>query len=128
MSRFLPKPVSAEVCQNVLARKKNWILTLCSPARVIVFGSAARNELTDHSDIDLALLFENSEDLNAAREVVFYRDPDDEWAQDLLLYLESDFERRKHLGGVCQLIFEEGICIYERNKSESSKTRKDFSS
>lgn len=117
MSRFAPKPISAAECKNILDAKLKYILTLCQPNQIFVFGSAARNEMTDHSDVDLALIFIVEAELRAAREVVFRRAPGDEWPQDLLLYTKSEFERKKNTGGVCQLIAQEGICIFERNKS-----------
>ena len=114
MSRFSPKPVSNEECQKIVKKKLEWILKLCSPSRVWVFGSAARCDMTDHSDVDLALIFDDKSKLKAARDKVFVRAPDDEWPQDILLYIESDFERKKKVGGVCQIIAEDGVCLYER--------------
>ncbi len=117
MSRFAPKLISALDCKSIVDAKLKFILSLCTPHQIFVFGSAARNEMTDHSDVDLALIFIEEAELRAAREVVFRRSPGDEWPQDLLLYIKSDFERKKNTGGVCQLIAQEGICIFERNKS-----------
>jgi predicted nucleotidyltransferase len=114
VSRFAPKSISTEDCQRIVSAKLNGILSLCSPCKVFVFGSAARDEMTDHSDVDLALIFENAAELKRARELVFVRAPGDDWPQDLLLYTESEFDRKKSVGGVCQIIFEDGICIYER--------------
>ena len=116
MSRFAPKPISAAEGKAIVEAKLNYILSLCTPDQIFVFGSAASNEMTDHSDVDLALIFCNEAELSAARNCVFRRAVNDEWPQDLVLFLKSDFERKKNIGGLCQIIADEGICIFERIK------------
>ena len=67
--------------------KLGWILDGCHPTRVFLFGSAARNELTDHSDIDFAVIFDSENDLRAARKSIFSRPRPDDWPQDILLLI-----------------------------------------
>jgi predicted nucleotidyltransferase len=73
MSRFAPKKISASETAALIDSKLKWILAGCSPNRVILFGSASRGELTDHSDVDFALLFEFAEALAEARKTLFSR-------------------------------------------------------
>jgi hypothetical protein len=117
MSRFAPKLIPEDEAKAVVRAKLEWILSVCTPLKVFVFGSAARSEMTDHSDVDLALIFEDEVELKSARNVVFSRSPDDPWPQDILLFTRQDFDRKKSLGGVCFLIATEGLCLFERNKS-----------
>jgi predicted nucleotidyltransferase len=115
MTRFAPKPIPQNEARSIVEAKLNWILSISNPARVYVFGSAARSEMTDHSDVDLALIFLSESDLRAAREVVFKRAPGDDWAQDVLLFTQVDFDRKKKIGGVCHIIASEGVCLFKRN-------------
>ncbi|MFW6368862.1 MAG: nucleotidyltransferase family protein, partial [Spirochaetota bacterium] len=57
MGLFLPAPVSAEDADHIVGLKLRWILSACTPLEVWLFGSAATGEMTEASDIDLALLF-----------------------------------------------------------------------
>lgn len=116
MSRFAPKLIPENEVKAIIKAKRDWILSVCKPLKIFVFGSAARSEMTDHSDVDLALIFENEEELRRAREVVFSRSPHDPWPQDILLFTNQDFDRKKSIGGVCFLISTEGTCLFERNK------------
>ena len=116
MTRFAPKLIPQATAQAIVQSKVDWIVSICSPFQVWVFGSAARSELTDHSDVDLARVFENETDLKWAREVVYCPLPQDNWPQDILLFTAEEFERKKLIGGVCLIIATEGVCLFERNK------------
>jgi predicted nucleotidyltransferase len=117
MSRFAPKLIPEDQARAIVQSKVDWILSVCMPRKIFVFGSAARSEMTDHSDVDLALIFDDESELRAARNVVFSKRPDDLWPQDLLLFTVQEFDRKKSVGGVCFLIATEGICLFERNES-----------
>ncbi|NBC28661.1 MAG: hypothetical protein GVY29_01555 [Spirochaetes bacterium] len=56
MGLFRPARVSPEEREEIVRRKKDWILSACRPREIWLFGSAARGELTEASDIDLAVL------------------------------------------------------------------------
>ena len=115
MSRFAPKLIPKDEAKAIVRAKLEWILSVCTPLKIFGCGSAARSEMTDHSDVDLALIFGDEDELRAARKVVFSRNPDDPWPQDILLFTLQDFDRKKSLGGVCFLISTEGLCLYERD-------------
>ncbi len=115
MSRFAPKKISASETAALIDSKLKWILAGCTPNRVILFGSASRGELTDHSDVDFALLFESAEALTAAKKTLFSRPREDDWPQDILLFVEADFVRKTQTGGVCEIIADEGKVIFQRS-------------
>lgn len=115
MSRFSPKKKSATDANDLVNSKLKWILAGCSPTRVILFGSAARGELTDHSDVDFAVLFESPTALTEGRKTLFSRPRDDDWPQDILLFVEADFARKVRTGGVCEIIADEGKVIFQRS-------------
>ena len=116
MSRFAPRPLSKEIADQVVAQKLTWILEGCQPLRVYLFGSAARGQMTEHSDFDFALVFESRDKILEAQKNFYNRPRYDEWPQDLLLFTEEQFNRKCLIGGVCAVIAEEGIVLYERNR------------
>jgi hypothetical protein len=44
---------------------------------------------------------------------LIFEQPDD-WPQDILLFTESEYERKKAIGGVCAIIEEEGELLYTK--------------
>jgi predicted nucleotidyltransferase len=112
MSRFAPRKLSSEETAALVESKLRWILEGCRPSRVFLFGSAARNELTDHSDVDFAILFASENELREARKTLFSRSRADEFPQDILLFVESEFERKRKIGGVCAIVADEGKLLY----------------
>lgn len=114
LSRFKPKYVPLSEVDALVQSKLHWILEGCNPTRVFLFGSAARNEFTDHSDIDFAVLFNTEKDLREARNTLFARPRPDDWPQDILLFVEMEYERKKKIGGVCMIIEEEGKLLYPK--------------
>lgn len=114
MSRFAPQKIPQETIDSLILSKLKWILDGCDPSRVFLFGSAARGELTDHSDFDFAVLFATAPQLRDARKTLFARPRTDDWPQDILLFVKEDFERKKEIGGVCEIIAEEGKILYKK--------------
>ena len=43
--------------EHIISKKLAWILQACHVERIVLFGSAARGEMTTASDVDLALIF-----------------------------------------------------------------------
>jgi hypothetical protein len=70
MGIFLPTTVSAEDTAAIVERKLQWILSACHPLEVWLFGSAATGEMTEASDIDLILLFEDAVAIREAQRVL----------------------------------------------------------
>lgn len=112
MGLFRPAALSEEESRELIEGKLRWILKACSPEEVWLFGSAARGELTEASDIDIALIFEDTAQLRAARRALASRSRPDNWPQDVLYYTEDDFYRRARSGGAAQIIVEEGRRLY----------------
>jgi predicted nucleotidyltransferase len=110
----MPKSVPQSDANSLVQVKLRWILEGCRPTRVFLFGSAARNELTEHSDIDFAVLFHSEAELRDARKSIFARPRPDDWPQDILLFTEAEYERKKAIGGVCAIIEEDGKLLYTK--------------
>lgn len=118
MIRHISPPLSDAKQKAILDGKLRWLLSACEsvnamPRRIIVFGSAARGELREDSDIDIALLFADAESLSVAKKAVYASPRTDFWPVDLLFYTEEEMQSRARIGGVCMLIRDEGSVLWE---------------
>ena len=112
MGLLIPAPIAKDETERIIRQKLRWILESGSPLAVIVFGSAARGEMTERSDIDIALIFPDEETLKSCRKDIYRRPPVDSWPTDLLFFTITAFLRKRESGGVCELIGREGKVIY----------------
>ena len=88
---------------------------------IILFGSLAKNTMTEASDIDLAIIAENDSNLTALREEIRrLKRTTVSWPMDLVILKKDWFESRKDLGGVCLEIHTDGQCLYSKNKKKES--------
>ncbi len=78
--------------------------------RIFVFGSFARGKMTDASDLDVAVILPDSENVSAFRDRLAR--PLSDWPLDLLVVHESRYEARKDFGGVLFEVKSDGIEIY----------------
>lgn len=115
MFRLLAKPLTRAEQEQIISEKLAWILRACQPTKILLFGSAARFEMSEASDIDLALIFPNGHDLRAAKNSVFKARPKDDWPHDLLFYTENEFaESVAKGGGAAFLAAEEGVILFNQ--------------
>ena len=83
-------------------------------ARVILFGSGARGELTEISDIDVCVVVKDGFDLKLVKSLLVRapREEDDEVVYDVLVFSNASFLTKVQIGGVCQIAEEEGVILY----------------
>ena len=87
------------------------------PDRIIIFGSHARGEADEHSDLDIVIIKETKERfldrLKAVYELV-----QPTFALDVLVYTPGEFaELRKQGNPFIEMVLKEGVVIYEKPKS-----------
>jgi len=89
------------------------------PERVILFGSAARGDADEHSDIDLVVIKETSERfLDRLGRVYDFVKPD--FSLDALVYTPREFaEMQARENPFIERVLKEGITIYERSQGRS---------
>lgn len=93
------------------------IVAAANPTKVILFGSYAREEATEDSDLDLMVVEPRVD--NRIEEMARLRDAVGlfDIGVDVLVYSEQEFdERRQWLSSVVRWAVEEGNVIYERNR------------
>ena len=116
MGLLIPRPLDRLEIDRIVGDKLRWILQSASPRALILFGSAARGEMTERSDLDIAAIFPDEDSLNAGRASIYSQPPIGEWPTDLLFYTQAEFEAKRRTGGVCELIWKEGKVIHGRLK------------
>lgn len=119
MGLFRPTPVSPEETAQIVERKVSWILAAYRPLEIWLFGSAARGELTEASDVDLAVICEDESATERAREAVYSRRRPDTWPQDVMFFPRDDFYRRAEIGGLPMLIVEDGRRVYPEPEAQT---------
>ena len=90
MGLLVPAPIAKDEAERIVQDKLRWILGSSDPMAVIVFGSAARDEMTERSDIDLALIYPDEASLKAGRRAIHGQNPAGSWPADLLFYAPFD--------------------------------------
>lgn len=90
-------------------------MTYSRPLKIILFGSASRNEMTDGSDVDLIVIYPNGENLRDIQlNLAKNRDKDD-WPHDLILKTVAEFDLSVSKGGgACWLASREGRILYDK--------------
>ena len=115
MGLLISEALEYDYQQYLIGRQAERILSCCDPSALILFGSAARNQMTDASDIDIALLFPDTESLIQAKRRLYALPPcPDPWPCDMVCYTIVEFQERVQRGGLCELIREEGRLLYGR--------------
>ncbi len=86
------------------------------PERIILFGSHARRDADEYSDLDLVIIKETEERfLDRLKRVYEIMQPD--FALDILVYTPGEFAHMLEEGNpFLERVLEEGIVIYERGK------------
>ena len=100
---------------SIVRQKLSWILQSCDPDRVILFGSAARGEMTEASDVDLIVIFANRELKEQAAEKLWKNRPANDWPHDLIMHTQESFrESCAKGGGASWLAAREGTVLHEK--------------
>ena len=117
MYKLVAKKLTPGEQEQLISKKLAWILQACSPERIVLFGSAARGEMTTASDIDLALIFNTDIELKAARSNVYRSRPKDDWPHDILFYTADSLKlSAAQGGGAAYLIETEGKTLFQRGQ------------
>ena len=101
--------------QAVLAEVIRRIVEVADPERIILFGSAARGDMTGHSDLDLLIIKEGGDALDLMGRI-YMRLHGVETAVDALVVAPEDVERYKNSHAlVFRPALQEGKVIYENH-------------
>lgn len=105
---------SASQFEELSKLVRNRIQSVSSPDLIIIFGSYARGKITGTSDLDIAILFNDRDTLRIQKKIILNSKLFLDYSSDILFYTCDDFEKKASLGGVCAIIKNEGIIIYDK--------------
>lgn len=84
----------------------------CPNAKLIVFGSCARNTMTAESDIDVAVILPDDCDLAGIKALYYKARLSSSFPVDALFFHNEYYKKRSTFGGVCVDIANSGKEIY----------------
>lgn len=116
LNKLIANHIPRSEFTSTLHRIVEDILSVSTPLRVILFGSLARDQFKEGSDIDLAIIFSDCADPNFERRNIHRNRTELSVPIEFLVFRESEFESRLKSGGVCQIIADEGEVLFEREK------------
>ena len=106
---MIPKNVQEEI--NNISKQ---IIEKYKPQKVILFGSAANNKFTSHSDLDFFIIKEDVPYLGRDRSRQLRRMINKHVAADFIIYKPEEFNKWFKLGDpFLKLILSEGKTLYE---------------
>jgi hypothetical protein len=111
--RLFAKKLTAETSSALIADTTAFLLSLGRVQRIILFGSGARGELTESSDLDFALIFESDQDKSVFKKAALTSPRPHQIPLDFLFYTQSEFDGRLARGGTAEIIADEGRVVFE---------------
>lgn len=113
LNRLLAKPISRKAVEPAIGEELAVILASCDPIKVFLFGSAARDEMTEVSDLDLLVVVADSANLKEIQKKYYCRRKSHMQQVDILFMEQSDFQAKSRIGGVAMLCKQKGILLFE---------------
>lgn len=89
------------------------ILNLANPAGILLFGSAARREMTSSSDLDVVVIVDTIGEVKPTQKALNHLSRLIDWPVDCLVVHREMFDQRASIGGVFAVANEEGetLCV-----------------
>lgn len=113
LARFTAKSLDRSEVQQLIDKTVNELSVLSGLEEIILFGSAARNKMTDGSDLDLVLIFSTEDQVLSARRQLYGLRKPPLVPCDLILVDRSLFDARAAIGGVLMVAKDEGRTVFK---------------
>ena len=111
---MLCKQVQDEKIRNVILEMTDRIIEQINPKKIILFGSYARGEATNDSDIDLLVVINDYDDRYKTASNISMELSPSPYPSDVLTYYTKDIKQMKNsYGFVVRYALEEGVVLYE---------------
>ena len=109
---FIKKKIPYEDVRLEIEDVVRIVAKTIKPNALYLFGSAARNEFSDQSDIDLLIITEFAGDIKGNRLAIAKIRPFSKYPVDIIWMCRDDFNRKAEIGGIAQIVKEEGRLMY----------------
>ena len=110
--RILAKPLEPRVVEALITAERDDLLHICDPETIFLFGSAARGEMTDASDLDLLVVLKDDADFKTIKRQYYCRKKSHMFPVDIIFMSMSDFVEKSKIGGVAMICQKEGRILY----------------
>jgi predicted nucleotidyltransferase len=122
--RLFAKKIDTETSSKLIADTTAFLRSLGPIQRIILFGSGARGQLTEASDLDFALIFESDQDKSAFKKIALTSRRPHDIPVDFLFYTQNEFDAKLARGGTAEIIADEGRVVFDsRSEHTTAKTR-----
>jgi predicted nucleotidyltransferase len=106
--------MTAAVLDKIVEDTIGRILSVVSPKQVFLFGSAARGDLHENSDIDLLVVVPSGTHRRKTAQTIYRNLVGVDFAADIVVVIEEDVEKyRDAHGWVIREALAEGKLVYE---------------
>ncbi len=113
LTRLLAGKLDSQDQERLVQQSLAEILEVCRPRKVILFGSAARCEMTEASDLDYVLIVKYRDEVKPTQKLVNRVAAKIDWPMDCLVLDEDQFSKKSQEGGICFVAKTEGKVLYE---------------
>lgn len=110
--KLLSQPLDAQLTESLIALELRRIIENCDPVSVYLFGSAARGEMTDTSDLDFLVVLSDFADVKSLKSRYYRSGAERTVPVDAVFVKRSEFERRSRIGGLCFIVADEGRLLF----------------
>ena len=118
LAKLVARPLSVTEIDELWQKSVSALSKLEGLKKIILFGSGARRSMTEASDLDLVLIFDEGVCVREIyRQLVPMRRKIG-WPCDFICVDEKQFAERSQIGGVLFIAREDGRVIYERKTNE----------
>jgi predicted nucleotidyltransferase len=111
--RVTRKLLDKELIENEIKSISTKITALVDPLAIFVFGSAASFEATDQSDFDFLVVIPNDSNMRETVKKAYRNGVLSTYPIDLVWFTEEEFLRKREIGGICMIAWEDGRCTYK---------------
>ena len=100
------------------------LLSASKPVRIILFGSAAENKMTDQSDFDFLVVHSTEDAIKNAQKDLRPHYPLSEYPVDIIWLTVAEFEAKRDVGGISFIAAREGKMLFESTGEEHDQIKK----
>lgn len=116
-SRLSAKPLPREEIDKQVNRVVQRILEERRPLEIRLFGSAARGEATEVSDLDFCVVLDSAEEIRGASRALYRNGLFADMPIDILWFTEATYRQAVQMGGVGAICAREGKTVYRRDET-----------
>ncbi|MBI1862271.1 MAG: nucleotidyltransferase domain-containing protein [Deltaproteobacteria bacterium] len=112
LAKLTAAKLSQDEISELIQRTVDGLQGIPGLERAILFGSAARGEMSEASDLDVVLIFDSVSHAKEGARLAQWQRVKPLWPTDFLSTDRATYETRSHLGGVFFCAREEGRDIF----------------